>query len=168
MNNHKSPEAIEIERYLRIIDGSSERTVRVTESDHVNTTIYFGNVKIDDILLYEDGTRWIKIVEDQDFDWVVDHGYIGNPSEGRIIVEKAEVSSMIRDNILYKDNSKTVSPLLESDTAVTKFDIFLEKIDRYLLRNYQTDNTAYNTDWKSLYESGCLPCNAAEYARHDN
>lgn len=168
MNNHKSPEAIEIERYLRIIEGSNERTVLVTESEQVNTTIYFGNINVSDILLYEDGTRWVKIIEDQPFDWVVDHGYIGSPAEERIIVEKAEISSMMRDNILYRDNSASITPLLESDTAVTKFDIFLEKIDNYLLRNYQTDNSEYNTNWKSLYESGCSPGDAAEYARHDN
>lgn len=161
MKMEKSPEAIEIERYLNIINGNTEHTVCITNNIVVEN--HFGN--IGDVYSYDNGSQWVKINEDRDTGWLIDIGYTSNEPYDSFVIDKSEISSLIVENKLSLIENISNQVVNESETFENNaYNIFLEKVGHYLYKHYQQEMNDFNIDWENLYESGYGPSDAAEYA----
>lgn len=155
---------MEMEKYLQIITENNENNKNLVRTSVIESlienNIYFGNVSVGNNYIYEDGTQWIKILENKNTYWKIEQGFAGDAIGNKIDVKKSEVSTLLRDNKIYQENNK-LSIINENNNA---YEIFLEKTDRYLLKNYQLESSNIKIDWKSLFEDGYSPSDAAEYA----
>lgn len=162
MEVKKLSETVEIKRYLHILDGAQAAEVNPIVNE--DNTLYFGNIKIGSRFLYEDGLRWIKVVSEKADKWIINYGFAGSKAEAQIAIQKSELSSLLCEDKIEYDDEKQESLFEGIVETNTKYDEFMEKIDRYLLKNYQVESSNVEADWESLFEDGYSPSDAAEYA----
>lgn len=162
MDDMTTPDATEIERYLSILEGNVKEDIEKSNESVIDLGISLCGAKVGKRYLYEYGTRWLKIIEDKNDHWGVVHGFVGHDPDDKTYIEKSRISDMIQEMYLepIDEEEKT---LVESQNN-NQLDEYIEKVDRYLLLNYDIDSSMMNEDWKSLMKEGYAPNEAAELA----
>lgn len=158
-----SYDAQEISRYLKILEGDLGHESVMNEDGIIDLGVSLLGASVNKVYHYENGTRWLKIVEDKGDAWVVESGYIGYSHDEIIEIEKGTFSSLIREMYVVPTEEENET-LLEQRQQPRTLGDYISSIDRYLLANYGIDTSSITEDWKSLFDEGVEPADAAEYA----
>lgn len=154
--------AADIQKYLNVIEGDFGNKQKVQEGQSIDLGISTGGADIGSRYLFENGLRWLEILQESNQFWVVEHGYIEHDADTQELLSKYDLTRMINLGEMMLDDIQSDDLLLESSID-SEFNIFMEKVDKYLLVNYQMDSQHFNFDWRVLFEDGLTPTQAAEW-----
>jgi hypothetical protein len=157
----------DIKGYLNIIEGKFP----VAQDDSSDSSIYLGvsiaGVEQGNVYIYDNGLRWAKILQEDDNFWSFEHGFLEYGADSVGYISKNDMTDMIRSGeMLLEKKQKNTPNILEEMLSLndTEFDIFLEKVERYLFINEEKDYDDYTYDWNDAWSTGKSPVDAAEEA----
>jgi len=160
-----SESSADIVKYLNIIEGKNNQDINIS-----NNEIFLGipteGAEINKTYIFENGLRWLKIIDEQEDLWLVETGLIEYDNDSVEYISKHDLSTMIKNGtMILKEEIKTnltESKFSPSDNL--EFDIFMESVNRYLLLNYNKESNELNYPWKIAWAENKLPFEAAEEA----
>ena len=157
--------AADIIKYLDIIDGNIP-TERLKEGDEVHLGINTQGATVGNHYLFDNGIRWMKILEESDQHWLIEYGLLGHAANTEEYILMQDLSSMIRNGEM------TLYETIETDDILTEslsdddseFNEFMEKVDRYLLVNHLMESQDFDYAWKVAWAEGTSASEACEEA----
>lgn len=163
----ESESAGDIQEYLNIIQGNLSKEV-VTENQIIDLGISTAGAEVDQTYIFENGIRWAKIISEKDDHWQIEHGLIEHESDDIDYMSKYYMTKMIRSGemILTEVEEDDFDELFESfeEEIEDEFTIFMEKVDRYLLINYNRESKDFEYLWEESWKEEKLPDEAADEA----
>jgi len=155
--------AADIIKYLDIVQNDGpEHTLK--EGDEVHLGINTQGATVGQHYLFDYGIRWMKIVEDNDQHWLIEHGLLEHDADEKQYITKYELSSMIHTGEITLNEVVDEDVLTESLKADTEFNEFMSKVDRYLLINYLVESKEFNYAWRVAWAESKSPLEACEEA----
>ena len=152
-------EAKEIINYMHAVN-------QMTESSEPQDNVLGRNgLGLDEshVFSLDHGTRWLQIVESDQYHFMIEHGYIDCEADQQEWIEKIHLAELVRDGTITIVNQRDNQKLQESHTH-NDFDGWIDRVDRYLLVNYNLEHDQLEADWKDLYDQNLTPQEAADYA----
>ena len=155
--------AADIVKYLDIIDENTSAE-NLQEETEIHLGINTQGVDVGQRYFYDNGIRWIRILEDIDDAWLIEHGLIEHNAEDSMHISKQDISTMIKNGEMILEEIKEEDILTESLFNEDEFSEFMERVDRYLLVNYMVESKDCNYAWKVAWAEGKLPSEACDEA----
>lgn len=155
--------AADIVKYLDIIE--EKQPIPLQEGDTVHLGIATQGVEIGNRYLFDNGIRWVSIIEETESHWRIEYGLIEHDADNDQYISKREMSSMVSNGemVLYEiDHSDTLLEFIDEDDD--KFNSFMMNVDRYLLINHMIESDDLNYAWKVAWAEGREPAEACEEA----
>lgn len=163
----ESKSAGDIQEYLNILRGNLSKEV-VTENQIIDLGISTAGAEIGQTYVFEEGIRWAKIISEKDDYWQIEHGLLEHESDDVDFMSKYNMTKMIRSGemVLTEFEENDLDGLFESvdEEFEDEFTIFMEKVDRYLLINYERESTDFEYLWEEAWKEDKLPIEAADEA----
>ena len=155
--------AADIVKYLDIVEGT--QPVPLKEGDMVHLGIDTQGVEVGQRYLFDNGIRWIGILEETESQWIVEHGLIEHDADDNLHISKREIASMIHNGEMILHEVEYEDILTESSTIDDgEFNDFMMKVDRYLLINHMMESQDFDYPWKIAWAEDKIPSEAAEEA----
>ena len=153
----------DIQKYSNIISGEFSKELP-KEGDIIDLGISTSGARLNESYTFNNGTRWAKLIKDEETNWLVECGFLEHNADIRELISKHNFSKLIkRGEMTLVEEVKDNDELLESiDDGV--FGEFMDKVDRYLLVNEGTESQNYEFDWRGASKDGMSPIEAAEEA----
>lgn len=151
----------DIQGYLTIIEGNNVRNPNIID-ENINQSI---NNMLDKEYLFENGTRWAKIIDCDDENLKIEHGFREYEADSVGYITIYEMNRMISvgDMVLFEEVDSIDDILLESCDD-NDFIEFIERVDRYLLVNENKESIELEYSWSEAWTDGKTPIEAAEEA----
>lgn len=153
-------DAKDIAKYIRILNGEIDNRTQMQEAAVVDLGTSLRGVEPGNVYAFDGGTKWLEIIADAGDCWEINQGATGYISENYSFIKKSTISQLIKEFYLEPCNAKQ---LMEVNNSAAEFNQYLEKVDRYLMLNYQKSTADFDINWKDLFEDGFSPSEAAEY-----
>ena len=120
----------------------------------------------DNEYLFENGTRWAKIVDYDTENLKIEHGFREYEADSVGYITIYEMNRMISNGemVLFEEIDDIDDILLETDSNNNDFMKFIEKVDRYLLVNENKESSEFEYLWSEAWSDGKSPIDAAEEA----
>lgn len=156
----------DIAKYLSIVEGRIETTPsEMNDEGHIHLGIHSAGASIGKIYLFDNGLQWLKIVSENADNWIVQYGLIEHQSNNFETISKRDLSSLIaRGELELLNENHEIDLILESNNMLSEYDEFLNKVNKYLLRNYNLESQDIDFDWVKAWKQGLMPDEAAEEA----
>ncbi len=155
--------AADIVKYLDIIADEKEKPLQ--EGDTVHLGVATQGVEIGNRYLFDNGIRWVSVLNETDSHWLVEHGLIEHDANDEQYVDKREMASMIHNGEMILCESNYEDVLMESSEIDDgEFNDFMMGVDRYLLINYMIESQEFDYAWKIAWAEGKEPSEACEEA----
>lgn len=153
----------DIIRYIDAIEGRIENPH--TNSDTVHLGIATGGAEPQDVFSLDDGVRWLKIVEDYGSHWQIEHGWVDCDPDTCEFIEKHDLTEMIQDGMLRPQEKTSTEIVNESQNrSQSLYESWLDRVDRYLLTNYNMEHGVLDYPWKIAWAEHKTPYEASEEA----
>ena len=156
----------DIKEYLNIIDGKFP----IKESSDGNTLVSLGvsvgGATPGQTYMFDSGSRWATIIEEGEDHWLIAHGFLEYEADSEEYISKYDMTNMIRSgemNLMEESLAET-DILEESLTLDNEFNMYMDKVDRYLLINEDREATDFDYDWSDAWSEGKTSIEAAEDA----
>jgi len=157
--------AADIQKYLNVIQGDFGKEEQLDENQIINLGVATGGASLGYRYSFENGVRWLQIIEESDQFWLVEHGYIEYEADTRELLSKHDLARMIsRGEMVFEEIEDFDDDLLLECVDDNEFDVFMEKVDKYLLVNYRLETQFMEYDWKEAFDKGLPPNQAVEEA----
>lgn len=155
----------DIQQYLKVIQGNFGEKEQLDENHIINLGVATGGAELGDRYSFENGLRWLQIIEESDQFWLIEHGYVEYEADTRELLSKHDLARMIsRGEMVFEKFEEFDDDLLLESFNNDEFDIFMESVDKYLLVNYQIESQFIGYSWKEAFERGLSPNQAVEEA----
>lgn len=153
----------DIIRYIDAVEGRID--IPHYSGDSVHLGIATGGVETDDIFSLDDGVRWLRIVEDHGHHWQIEHGWVDCDPDTSEFIEKHDLTEMIQDGILRPREKNSTQIVTESqEQSQSLYESWLNRVDRYLLTNYNMEHSVLDYAWKVAWAEDKTPDEASEEA----
>lgn len=163
-----SKSANDIQEYFNILQGNLPDKEAVTENQIINLGISTAGAEVGQIYVFDNGVRWAKIINKSDNHWQIEHGLLEHESDDIVYISKYDMTKMIRSGemILTEGEENELDELFESfnEEVEDEFTIFMEKVDRYLLLNYNKESKDFEYLWERAWKEKKFPNEAADEA----
>lgn len=164
----ESKSAGDIQEYNRILQGDLPNKEVIEEDQIINLGISTAGANVGQTYMFDNGIRWAKIISEKDDHWQIEHGLLEHESDDIDYISKYDITKMIRSGemILTEAAEDDLDELFESynEEFEDEFTMFMEKVDRYLLVNYQKESTDFEYLWEEAWKQDKLPNEAADEA----
>ena len=157
----------DIQEYLNIIDGKFPMKENSENDSSIELGVSIGGAMSGQTYLFDSGTRWATIMEEIDEHWLLEHGFLEHNADSVEYVSKYDMTNMIRSGDMHLlEDTVAETDILEETLSLNngEFNMFIEKIDRYLLINEGRESTEFDYDWSDAWSEGKSPLEAAEDA----
>jgi hypothetical protein len=151
----------DIIRYIDAVEGRIDAPVN--ESGTIDLGMNTGGAEVDSLYSLDDGVRWLKIVEDHDSHWMIEHGWVDCYPDAEEFIYKQDLTEMIQDGVLRPDQKSSTQIVSESQEQAL-FESWLDKVDRYLLTNYDMEHGILDYPWQVAWAEDKTPYEASEEA----
>lgn len=155
------PYVADIVHYIDAVEGRID--VPMNESGSVHLGINTAGADVDNMYSLDDGVRWLRIVEDHDSHWMIEHGWVECDPDTEEFIHKQDLTEMIQDG-LVRPLEKTSTQMVSESQDQTLFETWLDKVDRYLLTNYNMEHGVLDYPWKMAWAEDKTPYEASEEA----
>ena len=146
----------DIEKYLLIL-----KNEKLQESS-LNENVTSINEMIGNIYTIDDGIRWIKIIDEKDNNWLIEHGFIEHEADGIEYLSKSNLSHMIiHDELKLLEVKELEYDVIVESNNNQEFENFMDRVERYILINEQNESSTYTYNWKEAWEKGLDSSEAA-------
>lgn len=155
----------DIKEYLNIIEGNFPVKENNDENIPIDLGISTAGAVIGQLYLYDNGLRWVKLTEEEENHWLIEHGFLEYEADSTEYISKHDMTVMIRSgemNLLENLSEEII--LEESLTLDDGFDDFIDSIERYLLVNESKETVDFEYDWHNAWSEGKTPVETAEEA----
>ena len=163
----ESESAGDIQEYLNILQGNLSKE-GIIENQIIDLGISTAGAEIGQTYVFEEGIRWAKIISEKDDHWQIEHGLREHESDDVDYLSKYDMTKMIRSGemILTEFEENDLDELFENfdEEFEDEFTIFIEKVDRYLLINYDRESMDFEYLWEEAWKEDKLPNEAADEA----
>lgn len=149
----------DIGKYLSILQNE------VLQETSSNDDLIIINEMIGNMYTVDDGIRWIKIIDEKDDTWLIEHGYIEHEADGIEYLSKSNLSHMIiTDELKLLEIKELEYNFIVESIDDNKFEKFMDKVERYILINERHESSEYTYNWREAWEQGLTSSEAAEEA----
>lgn len=163
----ESKSAGDIQEYLNILQGNLSKEV-VTENQIIDLGISTAGADVGQTYVFDNGIRWAKIISEKDNHWQLEHGLLEHESDDVDYMSKYDMTKMIRSGemLLTEFEENNLDELFENydEEIEDEFTIFMEKVDRYLLINYDRESRDFEYLWEEAWKEEKLPIEAVDEA----
>ena len=162
--------AADIQQYLNIIQGDflkkNQEKDSINENHTINLGVATGGANVGSKYIFDNGLRWLKVLDESDQFWIVEHGFLEYDADSRELLSKHDLARMIsRGEMVFEEIEELDGFLLETPNDEDgSFNIFMEKVDKFLLVNYQLESQFMDYDWSFAFDKGLTPFQAVEEA----
>ena len=155
--------AADIQKYLDILQGNLRQPKKqINEHKIVDLGVATGGVEVGQTYTFDNGVRWANILNEENEHWLIEYGFIEHSADSQEYISKHDMAVMVGRGEMILHEKEDV--LLENDEKNSGFEIFMERVNRYLLLNYDSESDNFSFDWNKAYESGLSPHEAADEA----
>lgn len=158
----------DIQGYLNIIEGKFPDNKESATDTSVDFGVATAGAVPGNMYIFDNGLRWTKILQEDEDYWQIEHGFLEYNADSVEYISKYDMTEMIRSgDMVLTENREEKSEILEESLSLDdgpEFDIFMEKVERYLFINEDRDVDEYDYDWNSAWSDGKTPVDAAEEA----
>jgi len=157
----------DIQEYLNIIDGKFPMKENSDDETSIELGVSIGGAMAGQTYMFDNGTRWATITEETDEHWFLEHGFLEYEADSAEYISKYAMTNMIRSGemSLMEDNLTETDILEESlSQSGDEFNVYMEKVDRYLLVNEGRESDEFDYDWSDAWSEGKSTLEAAEDA----
>lgn len=128
----------DIQEYLNIIDGKFPMKENSEDETSIELGVSIGGAMAGQTYLFDSGVRWATIMEETDEHWLLEHGFLEYEADSVEYVSKYDMTNMIRSGEMHLlEDTVAETDILEESLSPNddEFNMYIEKIDRYLLIN---------------------------------
>ncbi len=164
----ESESAGDIQEYSKIIQGKLPNEEIIAENQIIDLGISTAGADVGQTYIFDNGIRWAKIISEKDDHWQIEHGLLEYESDDIDYISKYDITKMIRSGemILTEVAEDDLDELFETydEEIEDEFTIFMEKVDRYLLINYERESKDFEYLWEEAWKQDKQPIEAADEA----
>lgn len=157
----------DIKEYLNIIDGKFPLKENDGNETSIELGVSIGGAMAGQTYVFDNGARWATIMEEADEHWLLEHGFLEYEADSTEYISKYDMTNMIRSGemSLMEDNL-IETDILEESLSINdgEFNVYMEKVDRYLLVNEGRESDEFDYDWSDAWSEGKSSLEAAEDA----
>lgn len=153
----------DIVRYIDAVEGRYDPTSTEPQDGSIHLGINEGGASVDSVYTLDDGVRWLRIMEDHESHWMIEHGWIECEADEQEFIQKQDLTEMIQDG-LVRPMDRSPNEMISESKSTALFETWLDKVDRYLLTNYNMEHSSLEYPWTVAWAEEKTPYEASEEA----